>query len=89
MKGNKKKDLIKVKCFNCGKMGHYSSKCPMKKKGDDEKRKGKQVTDVATSAEIDDLLWRLEEDFFDMISHFSQSNANKDGWYWTVARRSI
>ena len=44
----------------------------MKKKGDDEKRKGKQVVGVATSAKIDDLARRLEEEDFAMISHFSQ-----------------
>lgn len=50
-KGKKKKDLSKVKCFNCGDMGHFSSRCLMKKKGDDEKKKGKQIADVATFAE--------------------------------------
>jgi len=41
MKGKQKKDLSKVKCFNCGEMGHFSSSCLMKKKGNDEKKKGK------------------------------------------------
>ena len=35
MKGKKKKDLSKVKCFNCGEMGHFSSRYLKKKKGDD------------------------------------------------------
>lgn len=70
MKGKKNKDLSKVKYFNCGEMDHYSSRCPMKKKGDDEKRKGKQAVCVATSGEIDDLTKRLEEEDFAMISHF-------------------
>ena len=26
MKGKQKKDLSKVKCFNCGEMGHFSSR---------------------------------------------------------------
>jgi len=41
MKGKQKKDLSKFKCFNCGEMGHFSLRCPMKKKGDGEKKKGK------------------------------------------------
>jgi len=70
MKGKQKKDLSKFKCFNCGEMGHYSTRCKMKKKGEDEKRKGKQVADFATLVEIDDLTRRLEEEDFAMISHF-------------------
>ena len=62
-------------------MGHFSSRCSMKKKGDDEKRKGKEVASVATSTEIDDLTRRLEEEEFAMISHLSQGTLNEDGWY--------
>ena len=51
------------------------------KKGDDEKRKGKQVVGVATLVEIDDLSRRLEEEDFAMISHFSQGTIKEDGWY--------
>ena len=51
-------------------MGHFLSRCLMKKKGDDEKKKGKKVVGVSTSAEIDALTRRLEEEFA-MISHFS------------------
>ena len=43
----------------------------MKKKRDDKKRKGKKVTVVSTSTEIDDLSRILEEEDFAMISHFS------------------
>jgi len=42
MKGKQKKHLSNVKCFNCGEMGHFSSRCSIKKKtGDDGKKKGK------------------------------------------------
>ena len=81
MKGKQKKNLSKVKCFNCGEMGHFSSKCLIKNKGDDEKSKRKQVTFVGTSVEIYDLTRRLEEEDFDMISHLSRGIVNEDVWY--------
>lgn len=83
MKGKKKKDLSKINCFNCGEMGHFLSRCPNKKKGDDGKRKGKQASLITNKAEMDYLARRLEdeEEDFSMISHFSQSTIKEDGWY--------
>ena len=37
----RKKDVSKVKCFKYGKMGHYASQCPLKKKDKDEKHDSK------------------------------------------------
>ncbi len=33
----KKKDLLKVKCFKCGELDHYSTWCPLRKKDKEEK----------------------------------------------------
>jgi hypothetical protein len=47
-KGEKKRDMSKVKCFACHKLGHYASLCPnMMKK-----------PQVAASAEVDELWHR-------------------------------
>lgn len=42
-KGKEKKDLSKMKCFSCGEYGDYLTKCLRKKKGYNEKKKGKEI----------------------------------------------
>lgn len=79
MKG-KQKDLSKLKCFNCGEYGHYSTR-RLKKQGDDEKKKGKQVAGVTTSTKIDDLSKRLESEDFAFISHFFEGAIDEAAWY--------
>ena len=43
----KEKDISKVKCFSCGKMGHYVVQCPNKN--------GKKKQGVAALVDVDDF----------------------------------
>lgn len=52
----KKKDMGKVKCFACHKIGHYASQCPSRKKG-----KGKAW--VATSTKVEEFATKFEKEF--------------------------
>lgn len=51
-KGEKKKDLSKIKRFACHQPGHSASRCPNKKKG-------KQKKQIAASAEVDEFAARF------------------------------
>jgi hypothetical protein len=49
-KGEKRKDLRKVKCFACQKLGHFSIQRPNKKKGNE-----KSQMEASTSKKVDDF----------------------------------
>ena len=52
-KNKNKKDLSQIKCFHCGKMGHYATKCP-------EKNIVKTERDVAASVVVEEFATKFE-----------------------------
>ena len=50
----KKKDLSKFRCFRCGEMGHFTTQCPLKKKGKEEKPDSKAALAHADEEDDDD-----------------------------------
>ena len=52
----KSKNKKKIKCYHCGHLGHYATKCPMKKIMRTEK-------DVAASAVAEDYPAKFEQEF--------------------------
>jgi hypothetical protein len=48
-RGDGKKDVIKVKCFSCHKIGHYASQCPNKKKSKKETQVAAWIVDSGSS----------------------------------------
>ena len=52
----KKKDISQIKCYHCGQMGHYASKCR-------EKKNVKTERDMSASAAIEDYAMKFEQEF--------------------------
>ena len=63
------KDCIRVKCWNCYKMGHFAVNCQ-------EKRRKGNVENVAASMVHDDFASRFEQEFA-MVA----STTSPQQWY--------
>jgi hypothetical protein len=68
-KGERKKDMSKVKCFACHKFGHYAGQCPNKKK--------KQT---AASAEVKEFSTKFDKEF-SLIVSLSMRTTHTNTWY--------
>jgi zinc knuckle protein len=63
-----KRDLSKIECWNCGELGHFSSKCDQPKKSKDKKstvkpdskKEGSSAAAVNSSSD-DEGAWAAEE----------------------------
>ena len=55
-KNKKKKDLSQIKCYHCGQLGHYATKCL-------EKKIVKAERDVAASAIVEEFATKFEQEF--------------------------
>ena len=55
-KNTRKKHLSQIKCYHCGQLGHYATKCP-------EKNILKTERDVAASAVVEEFAAKFEQEF--------------------------
>jgi hypothetical protein len=69
-----KKDLSKIKCFACHKIGHYASQC-REKKG-----QGKTQTTTSTETQLDEFATKFEKDF-SLVSCLSTNTNTRSAWY--------
>ena len=52
----KKKDLNQIRCYHCGQMGHYASKCH-------EKKIVRTKRDMAAFADVEEYATKFEQEF--------------------------
>ena len=72
----KKKDLSQIKCYHCGQMRHYSSKCH-------EKNIVKTERDMAASATVEEYATKFEQEF-SLVSIGSSVGSSSFENVWVV-----
>ena len=60
-KGSSARDLSKVRCFCCNKLGHLASQCPKRKKK--KKKKESEEPETAAIAAIEDFASKFDREF--------------------------
>ena len=75
-KNKKKKDLSQIKCYHCGHLGHYATKCPKKKIV-------KTEIDVAASAVVEEYAKKFEQEF-SLVSIESSVGSSTFEHVWVV-----
>ena len=58
LQGRKKRNMSKIKCFQCDKLGHFASNCPQKKK---DKEVSSSKAAVADDGSEDDVAMSAHE----------------------------
>jgi hypothetical protein len=66
------KDMSKVRCWACQKMGHYAVTCPERKRG--------KVKNVAASTEIEEFSSRFDQEF-SLVVGLATSVTSSTMWY--------
>ena len=75
-KSKKKKDLSQIKCYHCGQLRHYATKCP-------EKKIVKTERDVAASAVVEEYAKKFEQEF-SLVSIDSNVGSSTFEHVWDV-----
>jgi hypothetical protein len=68
----RKKDLSKIRCFECHDFGHYASECPL--------RRGRGKRQQASATEVDDVANRFQREII-LVSGLLGAISSKETWW--------